>query len=112
MTHRLHSPGRTARSPTLGDPTRRGHASPVTAAADAFGTLLGFALFALVASALAPFVPPAATLLGLWFVGLPAAFAGAVVGVDAATRLRRRLHRFACARWRVGCERDSADAAV
>jgi len=112
MTRRLHSPGRTARSPTFGDPTRRGHAAPVTAAADAFGTLLGFALFALVASALAPFVPPVATLLALWFVGLPAAFAVSVGGVDAVTRLRRRLRRFACAHWRAGCEHDSADAAV
>jgi hypothetical protein len=84
----------------------------VTAAGDLLGTLLGFSLFALVASALAPFVPPVATLLALWFVGLPAAFAVAVVGADGVTRLRRRLHRFACARWRVGCQHDSADAAV
>jgi hypothetical protein len=48
------------------------------------GTLLGFALFALVASVLTPLAPPVA----LWFVGLPAAFAVSVVGVAAATRLR------------------------
>jgi hypothetical protein len=60
----------------------------VTAVADVAGTLLGFALFALVASVLTPLAPPFATLVALWFVGLPAAFAVSVVGVAAATRLR------------------------
>ena len=113
MTRRLRSTRRTDRRTSFGDPTRRGDASPLTAVADLLSTLVGFFLLVLVAGTLAPYVPPFAALLGLWFVGLPAAFAVSVVGVRLAVRGRRRLRRFACARWQVGCDRpDAAGRAV
>ena len=102
MTRRLPPTGRTARSPPHGPSIR--DASPLAVAASTLSTLAAFTAVVLLAEALEPVLSPSATLLGFWLVGLPAAFAAPVVGVRLAARARRRLRRFACARWRVGCE--------
>jgi hypothetical protein len=96
----------------MADPTRRGATSPLAALTDVFATLVGFFLFTVVAGVLAPHLPPLATVLALWLVGVPAAFGLSVVAVAAATRLERRARRVACARWRVGCDRDAPDPTV
>lgn len=113
MTGRRHPTTCTARRTTydepirrtgFGDPTRRGDVSPFAAAVEALSAFVGFLLFTLVVGALAPLLPPFAAFLAFWLVGLPTAFAASVVGVRLAVRARRRLRRFACARWRVGCD--------
>lgn len=111
MTRRLPPTDRTDRSPAVGGPSRRS-TSPLAAVTDVAATFAGFFLFTAAASLLAPHVPPLVSLLGLWFVGLPAAFALSALGVRVGARLRRRLRRFACAHWRTGCDPDCVESAA